>query len=224
MMGLSGADLEQTLRAEAAQSVARELVLEAVADKLGIEVTDDDIRGELREQGESDEDIEEFIGGGGADRVRHDLRLKRAVDRIAGEVKPIAKELAAARESIWTPGKEDRPGDPRRNCGPPAARSEERMSPLIPMVVEQTSRGERAFDIYSRLLAERIVFLGTPVDDQIANLTIAQLLHLESDDPGQGHLPLHQLARAARSTRASRSTTRCSSSSPTCRRSASGSR
>src|SRR5438552_447066 len=57
------------------------------------------------------------------------------------------------------------------------------VSPLIPMVVEQTSRGERAFDIYSRLLAERIVFLGTPVDDQIANLIIAQLLHLESEDP-----------------------------------------
>src|SRR5712675_54296 len=57
------------------------------------------------------------------------------------------------------------------------------MSPLIPMVVEQTSRGERAFDIYSRLLAERIVFLGTPVDYQIANLIIAQLLHLESEDP-----------------------------------------
>src|SRR6201991_1866403 len=57
------------------------------------------------------------------------------------------------------------------------------MSPLIPMVVEQTSRGERAFDIYSRLLSERIVFLGTPVDDQIANLIIAQLLHLESEDP-----------------------------------------
>jgi ATP-dependent Clp protease, protease subunit len=57
------------------------------------------------------------------------------------------------------------------------------MSPLIPMVVEQTSRGERAFDIYSRLLAERIVFLGTPIDDEIANLIIAQLLHLESDEP-----------------------------------------
>jgi len=51
------------------------------------------------------------------------------------------------------------------------------------MVVEQTSRGERAFDIYSRLLNERIIFLGTPVDDQIANLMIAQLLHLESEDP-----------------------------------------
>jgi len=51
------------------------------------------------------------------------------------------------------------------------------------MVVEQTSRGERAFDIYSRLLAERIIFLGTPIDDQIANLVIAQLIHLESEDP-----------------------------------------
>ena len=57
------------------------------------------------------------------------------------------------------------------------------MSPLIPMVVEQTSRGERAFDIYSRLLNERIIFLGTPVDDQIANLIVAQLIHLESEDP-----------------------------------------
>jgi ATP-dependent Clp protease protease subunit len=51
------------------------------------------------------------------------------------------------------------------------------------MVVEQSSRGERSFDIYSRLLNERIIFLGTPVDDQIANLIVAQLLHLESDDP-----------------------------------------
>src|SRR5256712_3756882 len=57
------------------------------------------------------------------------------------------------------------------------------MSPLIPMVVEQTSRGERAFDIYSRLLNERIVFLGTPISEDIANLTVAQLLHLESEDP-----------------------------------------
>src|SRR3979409_1295519 len=55
--------------------------------------------------------------------------------------------------------------------------------PLVPMVVEQTSRGERAFDIYSRLLNERIIFLGQPVDDQIANLIVAQLIHLESEDP-----------------------------------------
>ena len=51
------------------------------------------------------------------------------------------------------------------------------------MVVEQTSRGERAYDIYSRLLRDNIIFLGTPIDDQIANLIVAQLLHLESEDP-----------------------------------------
>ena len=55
--------------------------------------------------------------------------------------------------------------------------------PLIPMVIERTARGEREFDIYSRLLNERIIFLGTPIDDQIANLIVAQLLHLESQDP-----------------------------------------
>ena len=55
--------------------------------------------------------------------------------------------------------------------------------PLVPMVVERTARGEREFDIYSRLLNERIIFLGTPIDDQIANLIVAQLLHLESQDP-----------------------------------------
>jgi ATP-dependent Clp protease, protease subunit len=55
--------------------------------------------------------------------------------------------------------------------------------PLIPMVIEQSSRGERSFDIYSRLLNERIVFVGSPIDDQIANLVVAQLLHLESADP-----------------------------------------
>lgn len=54
---------------------------------------------------------------------------------------------------------------------------------LIPTVIEQTNRGERAFDIYSRLLQERIIFLGTPVNDEIANVVMAQLLHLESEDP-----------------------------------------
>jgi ATP-dependent Clp protease protease subunit len=54
---------------------------------------------------------------------------------------------------------------------------------LVPTVIEQTSRGERAFDIYSRLLGHRVVFLGRPVDDEIANLIVAQLLHLESEDP-----------------------------------------
>src|SRR4051794_21050087 len=67
--------------------------------------------------------------------------------------------------------------------GPQPQDEKEKLMPLVPMVVEQSSRGERSFDIYSRLLNERIIFLGTPVDDQIANLIVAQLLHLESDDP-----------------------------------------
>ena len=55
--------------------------------------------------------------------------------------------------------------------------------PLIPMVIEQSSRGERAYDIYSRLLKDRIIFLGTAMNDEVANLLIAQLLFLESEDP-----------------------------------------
>ena len=54
---------------------------------------------------------------------------------------------------------------------------------LVPMVIEQTSRGERAYDIYSRLLKDRIIFIGSPIDDDVANLVIAQLLFLEAEDP-----------------------------------------
>ena len=57
------------------------------------------------------------------------------------------------------------------------------MNPLVPMVIEQTSRGERSFDIYSRLLKDRVVMVGSAIDDEVANLVVAQLLHLESEDP-----------------------------------------
>ena len=86
------------------------------------------------------------------------------------------------------------------------------MSPQIPMVVEQTVHGERTFDIYSRLLGERIIFFGTPIDDQIANLTMAELLHLESEDPGKD-ISLYINPPGAPSTPVSPSTTRSSSSS-----------
>jgi ATP-dependent Clp protease, protease subunit len=60
---------------------------------------------------------------------------------------------------------------------------EEVPMPLVPMVVEQSARGERSYDIYSRLLGERVIFLGQEIDDQIANLIVAQIIHLESEDP-----------------------------------------
>ena len=59
------------------------------------------------------------------------------------------------------------------------------MSYLVPMVIEQTNRGERSFDLYSRLLKDRIIFLGTPITDEISNVIMAQLIHLEGEDPGK---------------------------------------
>jgi trigger factor len=113
LTGQSPEVLEGRLRAEAAMSVARELVLEAVADKLGIQVLDDEIREELRTAGETEDDIEEFVAEGGADRVRDDIRLKKALDRVAAEVKPIAPELHEAREAIWTPEQEQAAETPK---------------------------------------------------------------------------------------------------------------
>ena len=97
----------------------------------------------------------------------------------------------------------------------------EPINALVPMVVEQTTRGERSYDIFSRLLKDRIVLFGTPVNDTTSNLAVAQLAVPRGRGPGQGHQPLHQLPRRRRSTAAWPSTTRCSSSSPTWRRSAS---
>jgi ATP-dependent Clp protease, protease subunit len=85
--------------------------------------------------------------------------------------------LLAARARPSQPG----PRAPRQ--GPGRTIWEDAGMPLVPTVVQRTGRGEREYDIYSRLLNERIIFLGTAVDDQIANLIVAQLLHLESDDP-----------------------------------------
>jgi trigger factor len=103
--------VQERLVAQAAGSLAGELVLEAVADKLGIQVTDDDIAVVLREQEESEETIRQVLESNLADRIRDDLRLRRALDRVAAEVKRIPVDLARAREKLWTPEKEKRPAD-----------------------------------------------------------------------------------------------------------------
>jgi trigger factor len=102
-------ELRDSLRAEAELSVARELVLDAVAEKLAIEVSDEEIEATLREQGETDETIAEVMGSRMRDSIREDLRLRRALDSVAADVKPIPAELAAAREKLWTPGQENAP-------------------------------------------------------------------------------------------------------------------
>ena len=96
--------------------------------------------------------------------------------------------------------------------------------PLVPVVVQQDARGERSFDIYSRLLRERVVFLGGAIDEEIANLVVAQLLHLEAEDPDKDiqlyvNSPGGPGLRGARDLRHA-----CASSSPTSRPPAAGSR
>ena len=105
--GTSGDELVERLRAEARESVAGELVLEAAADQLGIEVSDEELEEELRLRYEdADEAIPQLRASGLWDHERESLRLARALDRVASEVKRIPAELAAAREKLWTPEKE----------------------------------------------------------------------------------------------------------------------
>jgi trigger factor len=111
MSGQSPEQLLERLQAEATRSVARELVLEAAADQIGIDVSDEEVESLVREQAEAlgddaDEQLERLRESGRFELLRDDLRLRAALDRIASEVKRIPHEVAAAREAIWTPDKE----------------------------------------------------------------------------------------------------------------------
>ena len=124
--------------------------------------------------------------GGGARRAQAPARARpgqRDCDADHRRAAGSTRAVVDSRETTRRPSRRSRSPRSGRPVSLADARGGESMSPLVPMVVEQTSRGERAFDIYSRLLNERIIFLGTPIDDQIANLVVAQLIHLESEDP-----------------------------------------
>ena len=200
MTGQQPEELVARLSEEAQRSVARELVLDAVAEQLGLDVPDAEVEELVREQAEAlGDDADEMLvalrESGRFESLREDLRLRKALDHVAGEVKRIPLAQAEAREAIWTPDKENPPTETKLwTPDQPPPDSRHRRSPImnppyppsnlvIPSVIEQTSRGERFFDIYSRLLNERIIFLGTPIDDQVANLIVAQMIHLESEDP-----------------------------------------
>ncbi|MBA3716727.1 MAG: trigger factor [Actinobacteria bacterium] len=103
--------VEERIVAQAAGSIAGELVLEAIADDLGVEVSDEEIAEILREQGEDQETIEKVLASEVANQVRQDLRLRKALDQVVADVKPISVELAQARDKLWTPEQEKAPGD-----------------------------------------------------------------------------------------------------------------
>jgi trigger factor len=114
LSGQTAEELVQRMGAEAALSVARELVLEAVADKLGLEVDDAEIEELIREQADlagddPDDAVKQVYDSGRQDVLRGDLRLRKALDRIAAEAKRVPAEVARAREDIWTPDKETSP-------------------------------------------------------------------------------------------------------------------
>ncbi|HWJ45531.1 MAG TPA: hypothetical protein VNR63_09100, partial [Gaiellaceae bacterium] len=116
LTGRSAEELTRSMQMEAALSVARELALEAVADKLGIEVSDEEVKELIREQAEAagedpEQVIEDLWQHGRQEDLRDDLRLRAALDRLAAEVKPIPLEQAEAREAIWTPDKETAPAE-----------------------------------------------------------------------------------------------------------------
>jgi trigger factor len=109
--GTSAEDLQRQFVLEAAVSIARELALEALAQKAGIEVSDDEVQAYLREEAEAagedgEQLIEDVWAHGQQESIREDLRLRSALDRLVADVKPIAPDLAAAREKLWTPDKE----------------------------------------------------------------------------------------------------------------------
>jgi trigger factor len=110
MSGRTPEQLQAAFGAEAALAVAREIALEALADEMGIEVSDDEVKELVREQVEEGDDPEQLIESlwahGEHERLREDLRLRAALDRLVADVKPISTELAAAREQIWTPEQE----------------------------------------------------------------------------------------------------------------------
>jgi trigger factor len=114
--GGSAEELQRQMILEAAVSIARELALEALAERAGIEVSDDEVKAYLREEAEnaredSDALIEDVWAHGQQESIREDLRLRAALDRLAADVKPIAPELADAREKLWTPDKEKTESD-----------------------------------------------------------------------------------------------------------------
>jgi trigger factor len=114
--GGSAEELQRQMILEAAVSIARELALEALAERAGIEVSDDEVRAYLREEAENagedaDALIEDVWAHGQQESIREDLRLRAALDRLATDVKPIAPELADAREKLWTPDKEKTEAD-----------------------------------------------------------------------------------------------------------------
>ena len=175
-------------RAHATRALKADLILEAVARQEDIEVTAEDLDREIaataRQLGRDPKEVAKLL-----ERSGQIATLAGDIIRIQGPRLPggigrcdFRGFVARIRRRGTTGGSGGAGSGARAHPEPRGPRMNEK-NYLVPIVIEQTNRGERSFDIYSRLLKDRIVFLGTPIDDNVGNLIMAQLLHLESEDP-----------------------------------------
>ena len=180
LQGWDEARLREDSRQHAIRAIKSDLVLEGIARSASLDVTAEEIGAEIAVLAQA--------YGREPKAVAKDLERSGQVVTLAGDIiRSKALDLLVERADIETVATDERRTRARERAKERDRGGEHVMdtpeSYLVPMVVEQTSRGERSFDIYSRLLKERIIFLGTPIDDAVANLVMAQMLHLESEDP-----------------------------------------
>ena len=170
MRKLDFARLRAAQRDGAVAEVKTNILLDRIAAEENISISDEELDRELQLAAlQSREPVDalraRLKADGGLDRIREQLRREKTASLLYERLPGIRRQTITGELN-----------------SPTEEREEEQMA-LVPMVVEQTSRGERAYDIYSRLLRDNIIFLGTPIDDDIANLIVAQMLFLSGEDP-----------------------------------------
>ena len=166
--------LAEEARPGAERRVREYLLLDAIAEREGIEVTETELEAEFKraaaQRGVEPAGLrEQMAKTGGIEALRDEMRLAKAVDLLIDGAKVLPSGMPVEVEKVTVISRMNDEGEGGGMV-------------LVPMVIEQTSRGERAYDIYSRLLKDNIIFLGQPIDDTIANLVIAQMLFLESEN------------------------------------------
>ena len=203
--GLTVDGLKEQVRPEALTRIQSSLVLEQIAKEENIEVSDADVDAEIEKMaknyGMEADKLKEYMGEGEKESMKRELAITKAVELIMDNIKERAKaktkkeKEAEAAEAQYRKPRQKRTGLGEYQTGLLFIEVHRRMHvintggdfsmSLVPYVIEQTSRGERNYDIYSRLLKDRIIFLGEEVNETTASLVVAQLLFLESEDPNK---------------------------------------
>ena len=180
--------LRAAQRDSAMAEVKTSILLDRIAQEENITVSDEELDNELQLAAmQSREPLDtlkaRLTQDGGMARIREQLRREKTASLAVRKAARIGRQAVTRRRTAGMD--ECRPCGQQKQgeSGPEPEEREEDSMALVPMVVEQTSRGERAYDIYSRLLRDNIIFLGTPIDDQVANLIVAQMLFLQGEDP-----------------------------------------